>query len=105
MTLRPVEFHILLSLVDADRHGYAIRSETAKRTEGELLLEPGTLYRALHRLLAEGLVAEVKGKPGGDERRRPYRLTDRGRKVAVAEAERLARLVAAARKTQLLAKA
>jgi DNA-binding PadR family transcriptional regulator len=105
MALRTVELHILLSLVDGDRHGYAIRTATAARTDGELVLEPGTLYRALHRLLAEGLVAEARVKGGADERRRPYRLTERGRKTALAEAERLTKLVAAIRKTELWSKA
>jgi DNA-binding PadR family transcriptional regulator len=105
MPLRTVELHILLSLVDGDRHGYAIRAETARRTDGEVVLEPGTLYRALHRLLTAGLVAESRLKAGADERRRPYRLTERGRKAALAEAERLTKLVAAIRKTELWSKA
>ena len=105
LPLRPVEFQILLALADGDLHGYAIRQEAARRTGGEVLLEAGTLYRALRRLLETGLVAERRhdGAPEADERRRTYRLTELGRKVAVAEAERMASLVDEARR--LLGKA
>ena len=102
--MRPVEFHILLALAEGERHGYAIRQEAAESSGGELQLEPGTLYRALRRLLEAGLVAECH--PGGadpvDERRRTYRLTDSGRRAAETEAERMAELVAAARRRKLL---
>ncbi len=103
LPLRPVELHILLALADGDLHGYAIRQEAAKRSGGEVLLEPGTLYRALRRLLEDGLVAETRAARETDERRRTYRLTDLGRRVAVAETERLAALVDEARR--LLGKA
>ena len=56
MPLRPVEFHILLALAAEERHGYGLLQEVANLTEGELQLEPGTLYRALHRLLKDGWV-------------------------------------------------
>jgi DNA-binding PadR family transcriptional regulator len=103
LPLRPVEFHILLALAEGDLHGYAIRQEAAQRSGGEVLLEPGTLYRALRRLLEAGLVAERR--PDGadtDERRRTYRLTDLGRRAAAAEAERMAELVTAARRRRLV---
>jgi DNA-binding PadR family transcriptional regulator len=105
--LRPVEFHILLALAEGERHGYAIRQEAAARSAGEVLLEAGTLYRALRRLLGAGLVAERRpdaGEDPGDERRRTYRLTDLGRQAAAAEAERMAALVDAARRRNLVVK-
>jgi DNA-binding PadR family transcriptional regulator len=108
MTLRPVEFHILLALVADERHGYGLLQEVASLTEGELQLEPGTLYRALHRMLKDGWVVESARRPAADvddERRRYYRLTPAGRKVAAAEAERLSRLVTIARAHRLLARA
>jgi DNA-binding PadR family transcriptional regulator len=108
MTLRPVEFHVLLALASEERHGYAILQEVAALTEGELQLEPGTLYRALHRMLKDGWVTESTRRPAGDvddERRRYYRLTPLGRRVACAEAERLHRLVMAARANRLLSRA
>src|SRR5829696_2788344 len=94
MALRPIEFHILLALADDERHGYAILQEVAALTEGELQPEPGTLYRALHRMLKDGWVVESARRPAADvddERRRYYRLTPLGRRAAVAEAARLAR--------------
>ena len=105
MPLRPVEFHILVALAAEERHGYAIIQEAARLTSGELRLEPGTLYRALHRMLKDGWVVESGRRPAADlddERRRYYRLTPLGRRVASSEAERLSRLVAAARAGRLL---
>src|SRR3954469_22961093 len=108
MTLRSIEFHVLLALAGEDRHGYAILQEVAQLTGGELRLEPGTLYRALHRMLKDGWVAESGRRPAADvddERRRYYRLTPLGRRVASAEAERLSRLVTVARANRLLSRA
>src|SRR5438876_2275786 len=108
MPLRPVEFHILLTLAGEERHGYAILQEVAALTDGELQLEPGTLYRALHRMLRDGWVVESARRPAADpddERRRYYRITPAGRRVASAEAERLWRLVAVARAHRLLSRA
>ncbi len=108
MSLRPVEFHILLSLAGDERHGYAILQEIERFTAGELRLEPGTLYRALHRMLKDGWVAESGRRPAArddDERRRYYRLTPLGRRTAAAEADRLARLVTLARAHRLLSHA
>ena len=105
MPLRPVEFHILLALVGEERHGYAILQEVARLTEGEIELEPATLYRALHRMLKDGWVVESARRPAADlddERRRYYRLTASGRRVATAEADRLSRLVNIARAHRLL---
>ena len=105
MPLRPIEFHVLLALAGEERHGYAILQEVAAMTDGELQPEPGTLYRALHRMRKDGWVAESARRPAADvddERRRYYRLTPVGRRVASAEAERLSRLVAVARAHRLL---
>src|SRR5437868_10737883 len=108
MALRPVEFHILLALAAEERHGYAILQEVETLTDGGLSLEPGTLYRALRRMLKDGWVAESSRRPAADvddERRRYYRLTPLGRRIATAEAERLSRLVTAARANRLLSRA
>lgn len=106
LPLRTVEFHILLALAPGARHGYGILQDTLRRTEGELLLEPGTLYRALRRLLAGGLVEEGEPDSGEadreDERRRYYHLTSLGRRVAAVEVERMKALVAAARVSGLV---
>ena len=102
MPLRPVEFHILLALAAEERHGYGLLQEVASLTEGELQLEPGTLYRALHRMLKDGWVAESARRPAADqddERRRYYRITNYGRKAAQAEAARMCELVQLAAST------
>src|SRR5689334_925017 len=106
--MRSIEFHILLALAAEERHGYAILQEIARLTDGELDVEPGTLYRALHRMLADGWIVESGRRPAADlddERRRYYRLTPAGRRAATAEADRLSRLVAIARAHRLLSNA
>ena len=98
-------FHILVSLADRDRHGYSVMQDVAERTDGTLRLSPSTLYASIKRLLAQGLIEELAERPDprhDDERRRYYRLTRIGRRVAVAEARRLERLLADARATGLL---
>ncbi|MCC7181537.1 MAG: helix-turn-helix transcriptional regulator [Acidobacteria bacterium] len=98
--LSPAVFHILLSLADEDRHGYAVIQDVAARTGGEVKLGAGTLYRSIQRMLEQDLIVETESRlaPGtDDERRRYYRITPFGRKVARAEAERLAGLVQLAR--------
>lgn len=105
LPLRPVEFEILLVLADGDHHGYAIIQQTEARTEGKLRLETGTLYRALRRLAAHGLVERSSKQPApdlDDERRRYFSITPLGRKVAAAEARRMASLVDAARARSLI---
>jgi DNA-binding PadR family transcriptional regulator len=93
-------FHILLALVDGDRHGYAIIQEIAARTGGALTLSAGTLYRSIQRMLDQGLIVETRDRPApedDDERRRYYRLTPLGTATARAETRRLSQLVKMAR--------
>jgi DNA-binding PadR family transcriptional regulator len=100
LPLPPATFHILLALVDQDRHGYAILQDIEARTGGELRLSAGTLYRSIARMVEQGLIAEVSRRPpayADDERRRYYRITPFGRSVARAEMARLAQLVRLAR--------
>ena len=103
--LTPAVFHILLSLADDEKHGYAIMQEVAERTGGGLSMGPGTLYGTLKRMLEAGLVEESGERPDpamDDQRRRYYRLTRQGRRSATQEAERLEALVRAARAKSLL---
>src|ERR1700727_3891223 len=96
LPLQPTTFHILLSLADEDRHGYAIILEVARRTQGELKLSAGTLYRSIQRMLETGLIVETRNRPApemDDERRRYYRITPLGKAAAEAEAGRLRDLV------------
>ena len=101
-------FHILLALAGQERHGYGIMLDVAEQTNGALQLGPGTLYGCLNRMLAAGLVEESgeRRDPAlDDSRRRYYRMTSLGRQAARAEAQRLARAVAAARAKRLLGRA
>ena len=97
-------FNVLLSLADGEKHGYAILKEVEEQTAGEVQLSTGTLYGIIKRLLAEGLVVELRSRPveGDDQRRRYYRLTEDGRRVAVAEAQRMEKLLVRARSKRLL---
>jgi DNA-binding PadR family transcriptional regulator len=104
--LKDSEFHILLALADGERHGYGIMQEVELRSQGTVRLGPGTLYGAIKRMLATGLIEESAKRPKpekDDERRRCYyRLTRLGRGVAEREAERLAVLVRVAEAKRLL---
>ena len=103
--LTPAVFHILLSLVDGEKHGYGVMQEVAARTGDALIMGPGTLYGTLKRMLEAGLVEESGERPDpdlDDQRRRYYRITRQGRQAAVREAERLEALVRAARAKSLL---
>ena len=100
LPLKPVVFHVLLSLADGERHGYGIVQDIAQRSAARMRLEPGNLYRSLKSMLEDGLIEESERRPAsdlGDERRRYYRITRLGRRVAAAEAERLQELAAQAR--------
>ena len=98
-------FHILIALADRDRHGYSIMQDVAARTGNKVKLSAGTLYSAIRRMLEQGLIEELAESPdpsSTDERRRYYRLTRFGRRVATAEVERLNALVQQARATGLV---
>jgi DNA-binding PadR family transcriptional regulator len=100
LPLTPAVLHILLALADEERHGYGIMREVEERTGEDTRLGPGTLYGSIKRMLADGLIEESDERPDpsmDDQRRRYYRITDFGRRVAGAEAERLQDLVSAAR--------
>jgi DNA-binding PadR family transcriptional regulator len=100
------EFHILLALADVPRHGYGIMQEVERRSDRKVRLGPGTLYGAIKRMLAAGLIEESDQRPAtepDDQRRRCYyRLTRLGRKVATEEAQRLAALVHVAQAKRLI---
>jgi DNA-binding PadR family transcriptional regulator len=100
LPLPAATFHILMSLADEDRHGYAIIQDVEERTGGALRLGAGTLYRSIQRMEEQGLLVETQERPDpaiDDERRRYYRITSFGREVARAEAARLTQLVKLAR--------
>lgn len=101
LPLTPVAFEILLAVADGERHGYDIMLGVERRTGGRLSPNPGTLYRAIDRLVREGLLqATERPVPGRDrtERRKVFRLSNLGARVAAAETARLADQVGAARR-------
>jgi DNA-binding PadR family transcriptional regulator len=96
LPLTPLSIHILLSLVDEERHGYGIMKEIERLTDGLATSATGPVYLAAQRLLEGGLIEESENRPApefDDQRRKYYRLTDLGRRVAGAEIERMGRLV------------
>lgn len=100
LPLQPATFHILMAVADEDRHGYAIIQDVAARTNGEVKLSAGTLYRSIQRMLEQDLLIEAQQRPApeeDDERRRYYRITELGIAVARAEVQRLAQLMRLAR--------
>jgi DNA-binding PadR family transcriptional regulator len=97
--------HILVALADGDCHGYAIMQDVAARTDGAVRLGPGTLYGSIKRMLHDGLIEELDERPDEDDvRRRYYRITPRGRRIAKEELGRLAALVRHARAAGLVPK-
>lgn len=94
--LPPVAFHILLALASEDLHGYAIIRQVERQTRGRVRLGPGTLYGSIKTLLEARIIEEVEPLANEDlstDRRRYYRLTSAGRKLARSEAENLADLL------------
>jgi len=107
LPLTPAVFHVLLALADGERHGYAIMQEVAASTEGRIKMGPGTLYGTIKRLLEIRLIEESDERPDprlDDERRRYYRLSALGQRVARAEAQRYAAMVEVARGKRLIGK-
>lgn len=108
LPLTHAAFHIMLALAEGERHGYDIMRDVRTSTGGKLRLGPGTLYRSIKQLLEAGIIEESDERPDpalDDERRRYYRLMPFGRRVAEAEAERLAQVVDTARARRLLPEA
>jgi DNA-binding PadR family transcriptional regulator len=102
--LPPATFHILVSLAEDERHGYAIIQDVEERTDGELRLSPGTLYRSIQRMLEQGLIVESRRRPAAaldDERRRYYRITPLGLATAREEMRRLTQLLRLGREAGL----
>jgi DNA-binding PadR family transcriptional regulator len=98
-------FHILLSLVGAEQHGYGIMQEVLERTNGAVRIWPATLYGTLQRMIADGLIEESGDRPVeelDDARRRYYRLTRLGRKVLELECARLEEMIRMMRKKRRL---
>src|ERR671937_207254 len=104
LPLTPAMIHVLVALADGETHGYAIMKEVGQLTRGAVRLSTGTLYGIIKRLLNEGLIREHGRGRVVDDRRRSYELTAFGREVARAEAARLEKTLALARRKQLFRK-
>jgi DNA-binding PadR family transcriptional regulator len=101
--LTPLSLAILLSLARRELHGYGIMKDVEEQTDGRLSVGTGTLYAALQRMVAEGVIAPAPEiEDPEDARRRYYRITERGREVARAESLRLARVLDLARERDVL---
>jgi DNA-binding PadR family transcriptional regulator len=102
LPLSPSAFYILLALAAEERHGYSISKEVEEATNGSVRLGPGTLYRTIKQMVLDGWIVEVDRVDSEDPRRRYYRLTPWGRRIARAEAQRLEDAVRTARSRRLL---
>jgi DNA-binding PadR family transcriptional regulator len=106
LPLTATVFNILLTLVEGEKHGYAIMSDVEVNTDGQMLMGPGTLYGSIKRMLDTGLIEETDERPDpemDDQRRRYYKLSGLGQRTLRLEAERLAAQVKVARAKNLLA--
>jgi DNA-binding PadR family transcriptional regulator len=106
LPLKPEVLQILFSLLDGERHGYAMVKDIEDRTKGRMKLRPGGLYRHLHRMLEDGFVTESERRAASDdERRRYYDITPLGRRVAAAELRRMEEAISEGRARKLLGEA
>ena len=95
LPLKPATFLVLLVLSTEELHGYGIKKEVSRRSEGRIDMEPGMLYRLMARLVSHGLIVETDRRPlpdQDDERRRYYQITPLGRDVVSREAHRIVQL-------------
>jgi DNA-binding PadR family transcriptional regulator len=106
LPLKPLVFQILIALADDERHGWSLVRDVQQRGAFRRIM-PGNFYRTLRTMLSQGFIAESRERPSAeedDERRRYFRLTPLGARVAEAEARRLEAVVLEARSKRLLAK-
>ncbi|CAN5827969.1 PadR family transcriptional regulator [soil metagenome] len=106
-SLTPAVFHILLALLNGERHGYGIMKQVEVDSQGKVNMGAGTLYGSLKRMLDAGLVKESDKQVDpemDDERRIYYQITGVGKKAIEAELERYKHFVTLARKRKLLPK-
>ncbi|MBB4690685.1 DNA-binding PadR family transcriptional regulator [Actinoplanes abujensis] len=96
--MREPTFLILTALAEGPRHGYGIIQEVGAVSGGRVKLLTGTLYTALERLAAEGLVVLDREELVDGRGRRYFRLTSDGLTALRAETVRLRDLAAAAEK-------
>ncbi|WP_345630570.1 PadR family transcriptional regulator [Rugosimonospora acidiphila] len=88
-SLSEQSFLILAALADQPRHGYGLVTEVAAMSDGRVQLRASTLYAALERLAARGLIAPDRDEVDNGRLRRYYRLTDTGATTVAAETQRM----------------
>ena len=88
--LRPASYFVLAALLDGPLHGYAISARARELSDDGVRLTAGTLYGALERMAAQGLVQLDREETVDGRLRRYYRLSDQGRQTVLREADRLA---------------
>lgn len=88
-------FLVLLSLVQAPRHGYALLKDTETLSGGRVRLSTGTLYGVIHRLLESKWIERFETDDTSRDKQ-SYRLTSLGRRFLQAELARLKQLTRAA---------
>jgi len=88
-------FLILLSLVQAPRHGYALLKDTEALSDGRVRLSTGTLYGVIHRLLESKWIERFETDDTSRDKQ-SYRLTSLGRRFLQAELARMKQLTRAA---------
>ncbi len=83
-------FYILLCLYNAPCHGYGIMRETERLSEGGVKIGSGTMYGATGNMIKKGWIEEAASDTaGGFERKRMYRITEKGKQILLDEIERL----------------
>jgi len=105
LPLTPTVFHMLLALADGEKHGYGIMKSVEDETQGQMQIRTGSLYGSIRRMIEGGLIEEKSERPDpelDDERRRYYGLTDFGRRVLTAEAERISQALLVIQKKHVL---
>lgn len=95
--LSNVAVEILVSLLQGEKHGYAIKLDVEERVGGGFILGSGSLYQALQRLERRGYIAEVKRAPKDARRGRVYRIERAGKLALESELARMDRVLKAVR--------
>jgi len=95
LPLAPRDLMVLAVIAEEPIHGYGLIKAVESRSNAGVLLDPANLYRVLRRMKGLGWIRKAEG--GGDDRRRTYAITTRGRSLLAAELTRLELLLEQAR--------
>jgi DNA-binding PadR family transcriptional regulator len=89
LPLHPLEFQVLLALMDGVAHAYRIVRQVENRQPAWSRILPTNLYRRIWRLSGLSLIEEVPDKADTERPRKHFVITALGRQVVAAEAARL----------------